>query len=254
VAALDVVLGDGRVATLGAGRSSSLDSALAAVGNRWSDDIAAELGRFSRQVSGYGLQHLLAGDGFDPARAFVGSEGTCGQVVEATLHLVELPAARSLVVAGFVDIVAAAAAAPLLAGIGPLTVEGMGADLVQAFDTTAGPRRRRPLLPSGQAWLLIEVGGGTVGHCAEVAHQAVRLAAEAGALQTCIVTAADEQQALWSPARAGNRSGRTRRSSRAVAGLGGRRRTAGTAGFLPHGLHGAAARARPQRQHVRALR
>ncbi len=198
VAALDVVLGDGRMATLGAGRSSSLDSALAAVGNRWSDDIAAELGRFSRQVSGYGLQHLLAGDGFDPARAFVGSEGTCGQVVEATLHLVQLPAARSLVVAGFVDIVAAAAAAPLLAGIGPLTVEGMGADLVEAYDTTPGPRRRRPMLPSGQAWLLIEVGGGTVGHCAELAHQAVRLAAEAGALQTCIVTAADEQQALWS--------------------------------------------------------
>lgn len=198
VAALDVVLSDGSTATLGAGRPSQLDPALAAVGNRWSDDIAAELGRFSRQVSGYGLHHLLAGDGFDPAKAFVGSEGTCGQVVEATLHLVELPAARSLVVAGFADIVAAAAAAPLLADIGPLTVEGMGADLVQAFDTTAGPRRRRPLLPSGLAWLLIEVGGDTGGYCAELANQAEGLAAAAGALATRIVTAADEQQALWS--------------------------------------------------------
>lgn len=197
VAALDVVLGDGRTATLGDGRPSQLAAALAAVGDRWSDDIAAELGRFSRQVSGYGLQHLLAGNGFDPAKAFVGSEGTCGQVVTATLHLVELPATRSLVVAGFVDIVAAAAAAPLLAGIGPLTVEGMGADLVQAFDTTAGPRRRRPVLPTGQAWLLIEVGG-TAETCAELARSAATLATGAGALQTRIVTAAAEQRSLWS--------------------------------------------------------
>ncbi len=196
VTAVDLVLSDGRTARLAAGLPSPLDSALVAVAERWSEPIGAELGRFSRQVSGYGLQHMLPGSGFDPAKAFVGSEGTLGQVVGATLDLVPLPTARALLVAGFADIVAAAGAAPHLAGIGPLTVEAMGADLVTAFDTAAGPRQHRPALPAGDAWLLVEVGG-TVEQCLDLARDAALVATEAGAVDARVITGLDEQRALW---------------------------------------------------------
>lgn len=204
VAALDVVLADGSTATLSAGGSSALDAALSAVGARWSGPIGAELGRFSRQVSGYGLQHLLPGPGFDPAKGFVGSEGTWAQVVRATVDLVDLPPARALVLAGFGDLIAAAAAAPSIARLDPLTVEGMGADLVQAFDTSAGPRANRPALPAGSAWLLIEVGG-SAPDCPGLARAVEMAAAEAGALETRVVVPAAEQRGLWGTTGAGHR-------------------------------------------------
>ena len=46
--------------------------------------IRTELGRIPRQVSGYHLRHLLPEEGFDVARALVGSEGTCAIVTAAT--------------------------------------------------------------------------------------------------------------------------------------------------------------------------
>ena len=42
-------------------------------------------GRFSRQVSGYSLEHLLPEHGGDLAKALVGTEGTCVSVLEATV-------------------------------------------------------------------------------------------------------------------------------------------------------------------------
>jgi FAD/FMN-containing dehydrogenase/Fe-S oxidoreductase len=197
VRAVDVVLADGSTATLGSEHPAPMDAALGAVGDRWSGPIAAELGRFGRQVSGYALQHLLPGRGFDPAKAFVGSEGTWGQLVSATVDLVEVPAKRMLVVAGYSDIIAAAAAASVFPAAGALTVEGIGVDLVDAFDASAGPRSRVPPLPAGSAWLLVEIGGTTDEECAERAEAAVALAAESGAHQTWLVTDPEQQRALW---------------------------------------------------------
>ncbi|MBX6769327.1 MAG: FAD-binding oxidoreductase, partial [Actinomadura rubrobrunea] len=162
---LDVVLADGSCVTLGRhgdrpagdGAGTPLLKALAEIRDGWLADIRRELGRFPRQISGYGLQHLLPEKGFHAARALVGAEGTCGLVTRARVRLVPSPAARVLVVAGFADDLAAAAAAPALAAAGPLTVEGMDDRLVAAFDSRPGPQRR-PDLPAGRAWLLLEVG------------------------------------------------------------------------------------------------
>jgi FAD/FMN-containing dehydrogenase/Fe-S oxidoreductase len=198
VISLEVVLANGTTTTLGAGATSSSDdvAGLARVGERWATPIAAELGRFPRQVSGYALQHLLPGPGFSPARAFVGSEGTLAQVVRATLRLVPLPETRMLVVGGFADIVAAAAAAPAVAALHPLTVEGMGADLVAAYDAGAGVGDRRPSLPAGEAWVLVEVGG-TTAECREQSSAIDSCLSECGAVATRVVTPEPEQRALW---------------------------------------------------------
>ncbi|MDT5402429.1 MAG: hypothetical protein QOK33_5660, partial [Mycobacterium sp.] len=50
--------------------------------------IRTEFGRFTRQVSGYSLEHLLPEHGFDVAKACVGTEGTWGLLREATVRLV----------------------------------------------------------------------------------------------------------------------------------------------------------------------
>ncbi len=128
---IDVVLPDGNPATLGSssagpGRDGAttarLLEPLTALADAYLPDIRRELGRFPRQISGYGLQYLLPEKGVDVARAFVGTEGTCALITSARVHLVAEPAARLLVVAGFVDDIAAAAAVPALIVLGALTV------------------------------------------------------------------------------------------------------------------------------------
>ncbi|MFC9480440.1 FAD-binding and (Fe-S)-binding domain-containing protein [Streptomyces griseus] len=139
-----------------------------------------------RRISGYALDALLPEHpgGPDPVRAFCGSEGTLGVVTEATVRLVEAPRARALAVLGYADESAAADAAPGLLPYGPLTVEGMAADLVRE---AAG-------LPRGAAWLFVETGGDTP---AEARARADRVLRAADAVDGTVVTDPAGQRALW---------------------------------------------------------
>ncbi|MFF3392376.1 FAD-binding and (Fe-S)-binding domain-containing protein [Streptomyces sp. NPDC002669] len=139
---------------------------------------------FPRRISGYALDALLPERGTDLARAFCGSEGTLGVVTEATVRLVEAPAARALAVLGYADESAAAEAAPGLLTHHPLTVEGMAADLVRE---PAG-------LPRAGAWLFVETGGATP---AEARAHAGRVLCAADALDGTVVTDPAGQRALW---------------------------------------------------------
>ncbi|MFD3943051.1 FAD-binding and (Fe-S)-binding domain-containing protein [Streptomyces sp. NPDC058579] len=134
-----------------------------------------------RRISGYALDALLPERGGDVARLLCGSEGTLGVVTEATVRLVELPAAPVLVVLGYADESAAADAVAGLLPLGPLTVEGMAADLVR--DAVAG-------LPRGGAWLFVEVDG-------EDAARELAAAASADALDAAVVVDPAGQRALW---------------------------------------------------------
>ncbi|MGI5529807.1 FAD-binding and (Fe-S)-binding domain-containing protein [Streptomyces syringium] len=140
-----------------------------------------------RRISGYALDALLPERGTDVARAFTGSEGTLGVLTEATLRLVETPGARALAVLGYADESAAADAAPLLLPYGPLTVEGMAADLV---GDVSG-------LPKGGAWLFVEVGGTTPDEAAARAAALSRAAVADGAAGHTVVTDPRGQRGLW---------------------------------------------------------
>ncbi|WP_052849777.1 FAD-binding and (Fe-S)-binding domain-containing protein [Streptomyces avicenniae] len=142
-----------------------------------------------RRISGYALDELLPEKGRDWARAFTGSEGTLGVLTEATVRLVEAPRARALAVLGFPDESAAAEAAPGLLAHGPLTVEGMAADLVPS-------PAARAALPPGGAWLFVEAGGDSP---AEAEQRARALGRAAGDATTGlrVVTAHAEQRLLW---------------------------------------------------------
>ncbi|CAM5527914.1 FAD-binding oxidoreductase OS=Streptomyces alboniger OX=132473 GN=CP975_15410 PE=4 SV=1 [Streptomyces alboniger] len=137
-----------------------------------------------RRISGYALDALLPERGPDLARAFCGSEGTLGILTEATVRLVEAPRARALAVLGYTDESAAAEAAPGILPYGPLTVEGMAADLVRG---AAG-------LPRGGAWLFVETGGASP---AEARARAAELVRAADALDAVVVDDPGRQRALW---------------------------------------------------------
>ena len=134
------------------------------------DILRTELGRFGRQMSGYALDHLLPEKGHNLAGALVGSEGTLGVVLDATVRLVATRPARTLVVLGYPDMATAADAVPPLLAHSPLAVEGLDARLVDVVRAAKGPGAV-PDLPSGGGWLMVELGGETDGEAmASAAH------------------------------------------------------------------------------------
>ena len=166
--------------------------------------IRTEFGRFTRQVSGYSLEHLLPENGADLAKFLVGTEGTLGLVAGATVRLVASPKAVALAVLGYPGMPEAADAVPGLLPHRPVALEGMDARLVEVFRARRGAAAV-PGLPRGQAWLFVETEGETE---AAARAAAERLIADGGALDAAVVTGGPAR-ALW----------RIREDS---AGLGGR--------------------------------
>jgi FAD/FMN-containing dehydrogenase/Fe-S oxidoreductase len=155
--------------------------------------IRTELGRFTRQVSGYCLEHLLPERGFDVAAALVGTEGTCGVLLRATVRLVEVPARTLLLVLGYPDLVRAADAVGAVLPHRPRAVEGLDSRIVDVVRTRRGPRAVPPL-PRGDGWLFVELAGDTPG---ELADRARRIVADAGALDARTFTDPAQTAVLW---------------------------------------------------------
>jgi FAD/FMN-containing dehydrogenase len=120
VLALTVMRSDGTTMRVGRGAQraaadfhhasseASLLRALSELAETYGSDIRQHCGTFARHASGYALEHLLPENGFDLARALVGSEGTCAVILDATVRLVPVPQFRAVVVFGFDDLADAA--------------------------------------------------------------------------------------------------------------------------------------------------
>jgi FAD/FMN-containing dehydrogenase/Fe-S oxidoreductase len=154
--------------------------------------IRTEFGRFTRQVSGYSLEHLLPENGADLAKFMAGTEGTLGMIVGATVGLVSSPKAVALAVLGYPGMSVAADAVPGLLPHRPVAIEGMDARLVDVFRARRGAAAV-PALPRGESWLFVETVGQTE---AEARAAAGRLIADAGCLDALVVTGAPAR-ALW---------------------------------------------------------
>ncbi len=154
--------------------------------------IRTEFGRFTRQVSGYSLEHLLPENGTDLAKFLVGTEGTLGMILGATVRLVQSPKAVALAVLGYPDMPAAADATPGLLPHRPVAIEGMDARLVEVFRARGGASAV-PGLPRGESWLFVETAGETG---AEARAAAERLIADADCLDALVV-AGGPARALW---------------------------------------------------------
>ncbi|MCL1899377.1 MAG: FAD-binding oxidoreductase, partial [Promicromonosporaceae bacterium] len=201
VVELDVVDGQGRRFIAGSGDPDF--PAVPGLARLVRDNLAllrTEFGRFSRQVSGYGLEHLLPENGSNLAAALVGTEGTCVTVLEATLKLVPQPAQPTLVVLGYQDMPAAADDVPALLAVGSaadgsaaLAIEGLDARLVDVVRQARGAAAV-PSLPAGAGWLMIEVSGPTAE--AAAANGAAIVAASA-CLDSAILPAGPDATRMW---------------------------------------------------------
>lgn len=153
--------------------------------------IRTEFGRFSRQVSGYSLEHLLPELGGNLARFLVGTEGTLAIVTEATVALVPIAPHRLTAVFAYDDMPAAAdAVVPMLAHE-PHAVEGLDARLVSRVART----RSIPELPDGGGWLFVEVGADSEGEARETL---ANLIGDAGTDKYRVVEDPREAAQLWS--------------------------------------------------------
>lgn len=180
VVGLDALAGDGRPAAEHAAALGALvEGNLALVRTRF--------GTFSRQVSGYSLEHLLPERGRLVDRFLVGSEGTLAVVRRATVRLVQDAPVRGLAVLGYPSMVEAAAAVPAMLVHRPVACEGLDERIVNVVP-------QAPPLPAGAGWLFVEVTGQEPG---EVADLLRRVVADGDALDHRIVLDPAEQAALW---------------------------------------------------------
>ena len=152
--------------------------------------IRTEFGRFSRQVSGYSLEHLLPEHGFNVTAFLAGSEGSLAVVTGAELRLVQAPVHTVVVALGYPSMAEAADTVPAVLTHRPVALEGLDARIVDAA------RRRRPVpdLPAGSGWLFAELAGPDLG---ELRAAGQRLLADAGALAGQVVDDPAQAAALW---------------------------------------------------------
>ena len=153
------------------GRKGEIYQKLRALRDRYADVIRAKFPNIPRRVSGYNLPQLLPENGFNVARALVGSEGTCVTILEATLNLIPNPGARALLVLGYPDVYSAGDHCPEIMEHRPIGLEGIDDLLIDYMKKTGVHPEDITLLPEGGGWLLVEFGGGTRGEAEQKAHE-----------------------------------------------------------------------------------
>ena len=156
------------------GRQGEIYAQLRSLRDRYADLIRARFPKIKRRVSGYNLDQLLPENGFNVARALVGSEGTCALTLQALARLVASPRERVLLVLGFDDIYAAGDAVPQVLAAKPIACEGLDTGIIGGLRERGLKLEDIALLPAGNAWLMVEFGGRYASRQAVVA-ESVRL-------------------------------------------------------------------------------
>jgi len=142
-------------------RATQVRESLKQIADQYGDLIRQKFPNIPRRVSGYNLNHMLPENGFNVARALVGSEGTCVTVLEATCRLVESPPERVLLVVAYPDIFQCADRIPEIMAQKPIGLEGFD-DLLVGYTRAKGINSEGlALLPEGGGWLMVEFGAST---------------------------------------------------------------------------------------------
>lgn len=143
------------------GRKGKIYKQLRDFRDKYADLIRAKFPMIPRRVSGYNLPQLLPENGFNVARALVGSENTLVTILDATLKLLHNPPSRSLLVLGYPDVFAAGRHVPEILKFRPVGLEGIDDLLIGYMKKKGLNMDDLPLLPKGNGWLLVEFGGST---------------------------------------------------------------------------------------------
>jgi FAD/FMN-containing dehydrogenase/Fe-S oxidoreductase len=206
---LDILLYDGTRLTLdgggedeyaaavkNGGRVAELYTKTRELAERHGELVRVRYPKIPRRVSGYNLDQLLPENGFNLARAVVGSEGTLAVLLGATVRLVPIPRKIALVVMGFDDVFSAADQTPWLLEHRPQALEGFDHRLPDFAREKGMPGVQH--LPRGRAFLIAELGAETDDNL-RAAAEAVRRDAERVAACTgvAILHEASAQRAVW---------------------------------------------------------
>ncbi len=143
------------------GRKGQIYAGLKRLRDTYSQLVRERFPDIPRRVSGYNLDQLLPENGFNVARALVGSEGTCVTILEATCELKPSPQHRRLVALGFADAFIAADHVPAVLALKPIGLEGFDGLLVDFMLRKNLVVDDVKLLPAGRGFLLCEFGGDT---------------------------------------------------------------------------------------------
>src|ERR671930_284398 len=173
---LEVLLYDGRRLRLREGTSGDdeIDRRLHDLADRYGDLVRERYPDIPRRVSGYNLDDLLPENGFDVAAALTGTEGTCAVVLEATVHLLDSPKHRSLLVLGWDSEFEAADQVMAVLEHKPTGLEGVDHVLIEDMKAIGMHPEDIELMPEGQGWLVVEFGGDSKEEADAKAHDLVR--------------------------------------------------------------------------------
>ena len=157
-----------------AGRRGEIYSGLKRLRDTYSNLIQERYPNIPRRVSGYNLNYLLPENGFNVARALVGSEGTCVTVLEASCRLVESPQERVLLVIAYPDIFQCADRVPEIMAHHPIGLEAVDSLLVEFTRRSHLNPDGLALLPQGGGWLFAEFGANTAAEAESQARNLMR--------------------------------------------------------------------------------
>ncbi|WP_230533100.1 FAD-binding and (Fe-S)-binding domain-containing protein [Microvirga roseola] len=217
VEAMDILTYDGLRLQVGPTDDAELRSILASGGRRaeiyrkldtfrhkYADLIRERFPKIPRRVSGYAdLDKLLPENGFDVAKALVGTEGTCVTVLEATLRLIPSPPERILVIIGFPDIFQAADVVPMILEHKPLACEGIDHFLVDAMMRKHLHESDMRLLPEGCDWLVVEFGGDTEEEAVKKGRRLVNVFEAQPHAEAKLIRKDEAEDRIWAVRRAG---------------------------------------------------
>ena len=206
---LDIVLYDGtrlRVGSTsedeleeivrGGGRRGDIYARLRDLRDRYADLIRERFPDIPRRVSGYNLDQLLPENGFHVARALVGTEGTCGTIVESTMRLVPSPPERITVLLAYPDVASAGGHVPAILEHEPIGLEGFDAVLTDNMEAKGRLTAEREAIPDGSAWLLAEFGAWSREEAEERANRAAEALRDEPAHHVQVLSPQDSQ-AAW---------------------------------------------------------
>jgi FAD/FMN-containing dehydrogenase/Fe-S oxidoreductase len=210
IESLEILLYDGTRMTVGptteaelkgiiaaGGRRGQIYAGLARIRDTHADLIRQRFPRIPRRVSGYNLDELLPENGFNVARALVGSEGTCVTILEAHCELKHSPQHRRLVVLGFADPFIAADHVPAVLEYKPIGLEGFDGLLVDYMLRKHLAVDDVLLLPEGRGFLLCEFGADSAEDADAIAEKFTQAAQTFG--RSCAVRSYSETEAkrVW---------------------------------------------------------
>ncbi|WP_182359981.1 FAD-binding and (Fe-S)-binding domain-containing protein [Tomitella gaofuii] len=174
---LEVVTYEGERFWVGVNEEDRLEQIIAAGGakgriyaqlrdlrDRYADEIRAGypgVDEMPRRVSGYNLDELLPENGFNVARALVGTESTCAVALQAELKLTPAMLHRTLVVVQYPTIAAAGEHVMQILEWKPIGLEAVDEMLVndqQVVGKNVEALHELPRRMEGGAWLLIQFG------------------------------------------------------------------------------------------------